>query len=193
MGRPRFKPTAEQIKQVEIWVKAKVAIEKMAERLALAPKTFRKHFAEQLGLIAAETVDAGLEMARPKTSVFRPTDDQREMALILAGARLSHGEIARKMCVSVEMLEEHFAAELESGPAKCKADILNSMFYAGKGGNVAAAKVYLVFNGQDDASVEIQPAAAGIKGKKEQAAIAARSAETGTAWEDLLAAGAKPN
>jgi predicted ArsR family transcriptional regulator len=193
MGRPSFDPSEQQRAQVEAWVKAKVSIEEMARRMKLAAKTFRKHFAQELGLIPVETVITALETARPRTSVFRPTDEQREMALILAGAQLSHPEIARKLGLPVEVLQEHFAEELEKGPIKCKSDILAAMFYAGKGGNVAAAKVYLLFNGQEPSGGPDQPAAAGLKGKKEVAAIAAQSAERGTGWEDLVPSDAKPN
>lgn len=193
MGRPSFSPSTEQREQVEAWVKAKVSIEEMARRLSLAPKTFRKHFAAELGLISVETVNTALEIARPRTAVFRPTDEQREMAMILAGAQLSRPEIARKLGLTVEVLEEHFADELEKGPVKCKSDILAAMFYAGKGGNVAAAKVYLLFNGQGTPTDEVQPAANGLKGKKESASIAARSAEAGTGWDELVGQSGKPN
>lgn len=194
MARPSFTPSEQQRAQVEGWVKAKVSIEEMARRLKLAPKTFRKHFAVELGLVSAETVITALETARPRTATFRPTDEQREMAMILAGAQLSRPEIARKLNLTVEVLEEHFADELEKGPIKCKSDILAAMFYAGKGGNVAAAKVYLVFNGQGTPDGEQQqPAAIGLKGKKEAATLAARSAEAGTGWEELVPSSSKPN
>jgi hypothetical protein len=195
MGRPSFKPSDDQRRAVAQWVQAKVSIEEMARRTALAPKTFRKHFAEELGLISVETVNTALAMARPRTEVFRPTDEQREMALILAGAQLSRPEIARKLNVSIEVLLEHFAEELEKGPVKCKSDIIASMFYAGKGGNVAAAKVYLLFNGQEaNPNPDQQPARSGLLGKKEAASIAAKNAEAGTGWDDLVSPTvSKPN
>lgn len=185
MGRPAFKPSDDQRLEVERLVKAKVSIEEMARRLELAPKTFRKHFAAELGLISVETVNTGLAAAKPRTTVFRPTDEQREMATILAGAQLSRPEIARKLEISVETLEEHFADELERGPVKCKSDILAAMYFAGKGGNVAAAKVFLVFNGQGDPETTQQPASQGLVGKKERANIAAKTAGAGTPWEAL--------
>lgn len=193
MGRPSFQPSDEQRAQVERWVKSKVNIEEMARRMALAPKTFRKHFADELGLVTVETVNTAVQMTRPRTEVFRPTDEQREHALILAGAQLSRPEIARKLGVTVEVLTEHFADELEKGPVKCKSDILVSMFHAGKGGNVAAAKVFLLFNGQEEPNPDNQPARAGLLGKKEAASIAARSAEQGTGWDELVTSPNKPN
>lgn len=195
MARPSFKPTDPQRSQVAEWVKAKVSIEEMARRLELAPKTFRKHFAAELGISPRDRVNTEQQtVLPPRSDAFRPTSEQRDVALILAGAQLSLPEIARKMGMDVEVLKEHFASELVEGPVKCKADILQAMFYAGKGGNVAAAKVYLVFNGQsapDDKPSE-QPAALGLLGKKASAAAGAPTAQAGTGWEDLVPS-AKPN
>src|SRR3990167_2216783 len=193
MGRPAFKPTDEQRAKVARLIKGKVPIEEIARRMELAEKTLRKYFGAELGLIPVETVNTGLAMARPRTEVFRPSDEQREMAMILAGARLSHPEIARKLGITEECLREHFGDELEKGPIKCKADILAAMFYSGKGGNVAAAKVFLLFNGQGDPGPEQQPAKVGLQGKKVQAAIAAQTAEAGTSWEDVVPPSGRPN
>ncbi len=192
MGRPAYQPTDEQRAQVTGWMQAKVSIEEIARRLDMTPKTLRKHFAAELVLISVETVKTALESARPRTEVYQPTSEQREQALILAGAKLSRPEIARKLGVTVEVLEEHFAEELAQGPVKCKADIISSMFYAGKGGNVAAAKVYLIFNGQEEEVPGQQPAAAGMLGKKEAANIAAQGAQSGTPWDELVPS-SKPN
>lgn len=196
MGRPSKDPTDEQRESVIEWVKAKVSIEEMARRVGFAPKTFRKHFAAELGLSPPDRVNTEPAIPAQRVDVFRPTSEQREAALILAGAQLSRPEIARKMGLAVEVLEEHFAAELEEGPIRCKADILQAMFYAGKGGNVAAAKVFLVFNGQaapDPAKTE-QPAAIGMLGKKAAANIGAQNAQAGTPWEELISPpGGKPN
>lgn len=198
MGRPSKDPTDEQRSNVRQWVAAKVSIEEMARRVGFACKTFRKHFAVELGISPIDRVITDQAQASPsaRADAFRPNSEQREVALILAGAQLSRPEIARKMGLAVEVLEEHFADELVQGPVKCKADIIQAMFYAGKGGNVAAAKVYLVFNGQgppEDKMDAAQPAAIGLLGKKESAAIAARTAGAGTAWDDLVPATTKPN
>lgn len=194
MARPSFKPTDQQRAQVVEWVKAKVSIEEMARRLVLAPKTFRKHFAAELGISPSDRVNTEQQTVLPqRADAFRPTSEQRDVALILAGAQLSLPEIARKMGLDVEVLKEHFAAELVEGPVKCKADILQAMFYAGKGGNVAAAKVYLVFNGQSQPEEQVeQPAALGLIGKKAAAAAGATTAQAGTGWEDLVPTN-KPN
>ena len=199
MGRPSKDPTDEQRANVRQWVEAKVSIEEMARRVGFAPKTFRKHFAAELGISSTDRVITEQVTLPPvRLDVFRPTSEQREVALILAGAQLSRPEIARKMGLALEVLEEHFAAELAEGPVKCKADIIQSMFHAGKGGNVAAAKVYLVFNGQgapDDKPDAEQPAALGMLGKKAAAAVGAQTAQAGTGWDGLVgpATPGKPN
>lgn len=185
MGRPAFKPSDEQRLEVDRWVKGKVSIEEMARRLDLAPKTFRKHFAAELGLISVETVNTGLALAQPRSIGLRPTDEQRSSVLILAGARISHGEIARKLGISVEVLLEHFKPELDDGPAKCKGEGIEAMYYAMRGGNVAAAKVYLLFNAQGEQGGDQQPAREALVGKKEAASIAAKTAGAGTPWEAL--------
>lgn len=193
MGRPSFKPSDDQRVEVERWVKAKVNIEEMARRMKLAPKTFRKHFAAELGLIPAETVNTALAAARPRTEVYRPTDEQREMALILAGARWPYEDIALELGVSEEVLQEHYAKELRDGPVKFPAPVIRSMWHAAQGGNATAAKICLIMNGAGAPNAGQQPAREGLKGKKEAAVIAARNAEAGTGWEDLVPASGKPN
>lgn len=192
MGRPSFKPSDDQIAQVTGWVKSKVSIEEMARRLKLAPKTFRKHFAAELGLISVETVNTGLASARPREPAFKANDNQREMVLILAGARWPREDIALNIGVTVEVLEEHFADDLRDGPVKFPAPVIQSMWHAARGGNATAAKICLIMNGAGMQKSDQQPSREGLRGKKEQATIAAQRAATGTAWDDLVEPG-KPN
>jgi len=199
MGRPAKAITPEQRAQVEAWVKARVPIEAMARRIGFAPKTFRKHFAAELGL----TVDQVEQSMPPGTVVvdppralaFRPTDEHREMVLILAGANFSREEIARKAGVTIEVLEEHFAAELVDGPVKCNADVIRSLFYAAKGGNVSAQRTWLLISGRptegegagkNKNDPQRQPAAQGLQGKKASADLAAQTAEKGSPFDGLL-------
>jgi hypothetical protein len=191
MGRPSFNPTDEQRAEVARLKQAKVSIEEIARKIDVTPKTLRKAFATELGLIPVETVNTVLNTARPRPTNYRPTSEQRELVLILSGGRMPRLEIAATLEVGIDVLEEHFGEELDNGPTKSRAAILVSMYNAGKGGNVAAAKVYLLFNGQEEPNPDQQPAKAGLVGKKESQSIAARTAEGGTAWADLVTA--KPN
>jgi AraC-like DNA-binding protein len=195
MGRPSFVPTPQQRAQVEAWVKAEVSIEEMARRLELAPKTFRKHFAAELGISPPDRVITELPMPAQRVEAFRPNDAQREMALILAGARWPYDDIALEIGVSIDVLEEHFAKELRDGPVKFPAPVIRSMWHAAQGGNATAAKICLIMNGAGtDKGAPQQPAAEGLKGKKAAAALGAKNAQEGTGWEDLVAPpSGKPN
>lgn len=193
MGRPSFKPTEEQRAEVERWVKAKVTIEEMARRLKLAEKTFRKYFASELGLIPAEAVNTGLAAARPRTEAYRPTDEQREWVTILSGARWPYADIAQHLHISREMLEEHFADDLALGPTKFSAEVIKATYRAALAGNQTAAKICLLMNGAGEPDPGQQPSREGLRGKKETAAIVARTAEQGTGWEELVPSSGKPN
>ena len=187
MGRPSFQPSDDQRAQVEQWIKDRISIVEMARRLDLAPKTFRKHFADELGLISAETVNTQLASTRPRVEdQFRPTDEQREMALILAGAHWPHEDIALDLGVTIEELQTHFARELREGPVKFPAPVIRSMWHSAQGGNATAAKICLVMNAGSSGQANQQPSREGLKGKKEMAAIGARTASAGTGWDDLV-------
>lgn len=194
MARPSFSPSAAQRAQVAAWVQAKVSIQEMATRLDLATKTFRKHFATELGLIPVETVITALETARPRAGGgFRPSDDQREIVVVLAGARWPYDDIALQLDVSREVLEEHFANELRQGPVRFTAPVIRAMWHAAQGGNATAAKMCLIMNGSGAPNPDLQPAREGLTGKKEAAKIAANGAEVGTAWEEVVSPGSKLN
>lgn len=193
MGRPSFKPSAEQKEQVAGWVQGKVSIEEMARRFGWTPKTFRKHFAAELGIIPAEAVNTALESAKPRPDGFRPNDEQREWVVILAGARWPYQDIADHLRIEIAVLEKHFADELALGPKKFTAEVLKATWYAARSGNQSAAKICLVIGGPPSEKGMPQPAAEGLKGKKANAAIAAQNAEAGTGWEDLVHPASKPN
>lgn len=191
MGRPAFEPTAEQRADVAKWKEARVSIEEISRRIGKAPKTVRKVFAAELGLSLVQSVitqsgEQELLPPPPREPAFVPSLDQRTRVTILAGARISPEEIARKMEMTVDMLKEHFGQELINGPAVCKSDIIESTFYAGKGGNVAAQKVYLAFNAQAEPDAEDQPKALPPAGKKEQRLRDAQApVGSDSPWNDL--------
>lgn len=192
MGRPSFAPTDEQRAEVRRLRQAKVSIDEIAHRLDVAPKTLRKFFGVELGIISIETVNTALAGSKPRIEAFRPTDEQRESALILAGARWPHQDIADYLRVTLEMLHEHFADDLAMGPKKFPAEVIKASWFAARAGNQTAAKICLIMNGTGEQDPTSQPAREGLKGKKEAAAIAARTAEAGTAWDDADVTG-KPN
>jgi hypothetical protein len=153
MGRPAKQPSDQDRAQVETWVAARVPIQVMARRIGLAPKTFRKHFARELGLIAAdqvaEAMPPGVVIDPPRPPAFRATDEQKEWVIILSGARWPNDDIAAQLQMPLEVLEEHFANELELGPVRFPAEAIKSAWYAARGGNQTAVKTCLIMNGRE--------------------------------------------
>jgi len=195
MARPAFCPTQAQRDQVIEWIAAKVPIEGMARRLGLAPKTFRKHFAAQLGIAPPVGEDLFVEPTgpdpRPKVEGYRPTSDVRQLVEILVGADISKHEIARKIGISVEMLEQHFADELDMGIAKCGGDVIVQLYRSATGGNVSAMKLYLMLSKQRSAEERDRdrprpPVEVMNTGKKEVAQLQSNNAVAGTKFEGLI-------
>lgn len=196
MGRPTFKPSDEQRAQVAAWFKARVAIEEIARRLELAPKTLRKHFASELGLNRAETVNTDPDVIMPRLETLRPTAEQRLSVLLLSGFGISHEEIARLLELDPATLEEHFSAELRDGPLRLKDEALKSLYHQMKGGNNSATKAVLglIAMGEARETPKDQPTRLDLPaGKKATQAIAAATGAAGTGWEDLVPTSTKPN
>lgn len=114
-------------------------------------------------------------MARPR---YKPTPEQRERVAIAAGAGMSHESIAAALGIARNTLDLHFSEELTKGAAEKRMEILAAMFKTAKDGNVSAQKAYLSQTAQ--ASPQ-QP-----EGKKAQADLDAKTAQSGTDWESLL-------
>lgn len=115
---------------------------------------------------------------------FKPTPKQRHTVSVVAGAGVSHEEIAIGMGISRPTLEKHFAHELTTGAYQRRQEVLNAMFRAAKMGNVAAQKAYTALTPK--VAAPPLPAEPKPAGKKEQAASAAVTAQAGTGWEALL-------
>ena len=137
-------------------------------------------------------------MARPS---FKPTAAQRRKVSIAAGGGMSHESIALVLGISRNTLEKHFEAELCGGAYERRFEALQGLHAAAKRGNVSAVKAYLAATPEyippppDGVRLPVaqpvaparQPVAAAV-GKKEAANIAARTAQQGTGWADLLPA-----
>lgn len=180
MGRPAFEPTDEQRQSVEQWIQVPVSIEEMARRVGCTSKTFRKAFAAELGKNSVETERA------PKAPPFQATDDQKRAVLIMAAAHGPEEEIACALGITVDLLQQHFVRELRDGPSIGYREGVESLFNQMKAGNTAATKAWLILNMQGDRMARTkvipapeQPAANGLKGKKQQADEAARGVVAG--------------
>lgn len=198
MGRPAFEPSDEQRANVRLWVQGKVSIQEMARRLELTPKTFRKHFATELGLGPVETViteTVAVPGGPGRREAFKPTTEQRQSVLIMAGAHGDYDRMARALGISVDLLLEHFAKELEDGDAVGWRKLAEAAYYGMLAGSASHLKVWSILNMQqakEDATVA-QPAALGMLGKKAAANLGAPNAHAGTPWEDIVPGGSKPN
>jgi hypothetical protein len=131
-------------------------------------------------------------MARP---AFKPTPMQRRKVAAAAAGGMSHDSIALALGITRPTLVKYFDAELTTGAAQKRMEALDALFAAAKKGNVSAIKTVLLVSGpteppQPPAPEEgDKPAAAPTPtrlGKKEAQQIAARSAQDGTDWADLL-------
>ena len=122
-------------------------------------------------------------MARPP---FNPTAAMRRNVSIVAGAGVSHEEIALGLGISHVTLTKYFAYELTTGAYKRRQEVLGAMFKAAKNGNVAAQKAYAAMTPRVAAPPLSPEPANAPEGKKAQAQAAAVSAQAGTGWETLL-------
>lgn len=131
---------------------------------------------------------------------YEPTAEQRDQVEIWVGGGLSHEAIAHNLGISQPTLRKHFEAELSHGHAKKGAEMMEAMFRAGIGGNVAAQKAYLARNDLAVAEASFrgdgapaEPRREARLGKKELAEQAAQTAGVGTEWSEDLALGVRPN
>lgn len=123
-------------------------------------------------------------MGRP---CFKPTPHLRSRVATAAGGGMSHEDIALALGISRNTLEKHFAHELSVGASSKRMDAMEGLHRAAKKGNVAAAKQYLAGTMRTaPPPLPDPPKADTAAGKKEQAQAAAKTAQLGTEWEDLL-------
>lgn len=126
---------------------------------------------------------------KPGRPAFAPTLKQRETVAVAAGGGMSHEEIAIGLGIDRKTLEKHFEHELSVGAYEKRLEVLNAMHATAVKGNVTAQKAY----------VALTPAAAAPplppldppqpqqpEGKKAQAQAAAKTAQAGTDWDNLL-------
>lgn len=194
-GRPPLIITEAQRALVAQWIRERTPIERMAQRLGMAPKTFKRHFGHQLGTAplpdaAPLLPDEILPAQQALFDAYRPTAEVREMVLVLVGADISRAEIARKVGVSQEVLEFHFTDELNSGVAIAQGNVILQMYNAARGGNVSAQKAYLMLGNrrsEGDREKDRVPAPVeALNGKKATQQMESMAAEKGTPFERLL-------
>jgi hypothetical protein len=114
-----------------------------------------------------------------------PTDDTRQRVEILRAAGMPAWQIAQTIGIGESALREHYAAEIEAGRARKRAEMIAAMFEAGRSGNVSAQRAFLALDADLDDPPE-PPAREAPIGKKEAAMRAAEHAAQGTSWASLL-------
>lgn len=125
---------------------------------------------------------------------FRPTLRQRKDVEVLTAYRMPPEGIAADLGLSVEVLKEHFAAELERGSDPEMAALLKAAHKAALAGNVSMMRLCLTMmtvppatpaDGAEKAVPTAVPAMAEL-GKKIQQLNDAKAAGVGTDWGDDL-------
>jgi len=108
---------------------------------------------------------------------YKPTRHVREQVMTLAAANMTLPEIAAAVDISRTTLCEYFQVELASGRAKRLAEVIELLRKGARRGSVAAARALLAAYGKP---------AGQVIGKKEQQALAARTAAISSDWKGLL-------
>lgn len=116
----------------------------------------------------------------------QPTDESREKVAILAGGGMSHEDIALVVGVSRPTLEKWYEHELSIGAQEKRAAVMQAVFEsATRKGNVAAAKLFMSHEPRL-AAPPLQEEEPVVEGKKAKAAADAKTAASGTEWDELL-------
>ena len=84
---------------------------------------------------------------------FSPTAEQREQCAILAAGRMSEEDIASAFGISRPTLRKHFADELTTGAAQRNAAVLEQLYRTAMDGNVAALRLWLARQADEQGAV----------------------------------------
>ena len=122
----------------------------------------------------------------PGRPPHNPTPSSRRRVAICAGAGMSRSEIALALAIDRKTLTKHYRDELAFGAYRCRTEILEALFASGKKGNAAAARAYLQLAPAGAPLLPPKPPKAEPLGKKAAANEAAKTAEVGTSWHELL-------
>lgn len=129
---------------------------------------------------------------------FQPSDKERAQCKTLAAMGIPHSDIAIVLHISEPTLRKHFRHELDAGSIEANAKVAAALFRAAtddKRPSVVAQIFWLKTRaGWTEPSSERDPRTPREEppGKKEIASRAARTAQAGTDWADLLPGPATP-
>ena len=130
---------------------------------------------------------------------YAPTFTDRRKVEERRAAGMSVAQIAVSMRIDRQTLEKHFAEEIEFGHSRRRGEVVDMLFQAARKGNVSALKALermTDLSSVEQAWMKTAAKAAEAKeraeakpakvGKKEQEQVAAKTAEVGTGWSDLV-------
>lgn len=202
-GRPGYKPTDEQRALVASLVTDGTALQAIAERIGVSPKTLRKHFSAELGMPRREAQaplleqhDAGQQPAPIGRPAFEPTMQQREDVRLCKCDDWSDDQIAQHLGLSRTTLLKYFAEELDYGVRHVRLVMMRSAMREVRSGNMSAfdrlAKLRGMLApvdrlpGPEQPQPEAPPPEEEPLGKKERANRDALTAHEGTSWGNIL-------
>lgn len=128
---------------------------------------------------------------------FKPTALHRRRVEQYVCAGMSHDGIAKALGISDETLRKHFAAELETGSQRRRAEVIDMLFAAARKGNVTAQKkleeMSLRSVGEAEFMADKKPEEAAAtkpakRGKKEEAQAQAQAVLQDDDWGADIAA-----
>nr|WP_294564505.1 hypothetical protein [uncultured Rhodopila sp.] len=170
----------------------------IAVALGLSDPTVRAHYAAELAIERPQlnfpfSQSGPARIATPKPTrrgrpEHVPTDATRDQVEVLIAGGMRQWQIAAALGISEPTLTEHYAAQLDAGRSKKKAQVIAALFKAGvETGNVSALKAWLSLpEALEEQPDQRQPQKDIPMGKKAAANAAAISAGFGTDWAGLL-------
>lgn len=192
VGRPPHQPTDQQRAEVRRLVAAGTKVIDIAKAMGVSEPTLRGHYRAELATPRPQLTMPGLPPADPQPPRERsgrpqhiPDDESRERVEVLVASRMPAWQIAKALGISEPTLRTYYAPELDGGRARKSAEMLVTLYRAGVGGNVSAAKEWLRQAGELEDPPPPEPEEPKL-GKKEAAHLAALTAAAGTDWDGLL-------
>jgi hypothetical protein len=127
---------------------------------------------------------------------FKSTRQQRLRVEELVSCGVTQGEMSRRIGISEKTLRLRFSDELAHGRARRRGEVVELLFKSARKGDAAALCKLADMTNEDRSADREAPAKPPLRmrrGKKEEAAEAARTAGIGTDWGDDLQIPGKVN
>lgn len=167
-GRPTREPTAAEREKVKELQGEGAPISDIARLLKRSVPNLRKYFSLEL--------KTGKQIAAKNSPLpFKITDAVREKVALYIGCKMMPEDVARAIGVTLEQLQGHFGEELQTGAARARAKVLDSLSDQMASGMVGATNRLEVLTAITDGENAVANAP-GYTGKKAAAKVAASQA-----------------